>query len=182
MANWVLLENNEIKEYHDLLPKSWRNVSGLRLSENDTDFLKSLGWIRVTKNHEEFDRKNFRHIGYNYSIVDGEVIETYKVEEILPEPEISFEIKKFNFMEELRVRRNKLLEESDWTQLVDVQKIFDKETKFKWETYRQELRDFANLHENSELTDINAIEWPFVKEVILTEETVNESTESELRG
>ena len=30
MAEWVLIENNQIVEYHDLLPVNWKNVSGLQ--------------------------------------------------------------------------------------------------------------------------------------------------------
>ena len=31
--------------YRGTLPKSWRNVSGLNLSEGDEDYLKTLGWV-----------------------------------------------------------------------------------------------------------------------------------------
>ena len=31
--------------YRGLLPKSWRNISGLNLSEGDDDYLKTLGWV-----------------------------------------------------------------------------------------------------------------------------------------
>ena len=40
-------------------------------------------------------------------------------------------------MEDLRMRRNKLLAESDWTQSRDVLLSNDEE----WKTYRQQLRD-----------------------------------------
>jgi hypothetical protein len=156
MANWALVENDKVKELHDNLPKNWKNFSGLRLSVNDTEFLNSLGWFPVTKKHEEFDRSSFRHIGYDYSIVEGKVIETYKLEEIPAEPEIS----KTNFIENLRSRRDELLKESDWTQLLDVQQTFDEHTKVKWQEYRQELRDLPSVYETSEHVNIDSIEWP----------------------
>jgi len=31
--------------YRGPLPKNWRNISGLNLSEGDDDFLKTLGWL-----------------------------------------------------------------------------------------------------------------------------------------
>ena len=34
-----------IVTYRGFLPKSWRNTSGLNLSEGDDDYLKTLGWV-----------------------------------------------------------------------------------------------------------------------------------------
>ena len=31
--------------YRGTLPKNWRNIAGLNLSEGDDDFLKTLGWL-----------------------------------------------------------------------------------------------------------------------------------------
>jgi hypothetical protein len=31
--------------YRGSLPKTWRNISGLTLSEGDDDYLKTLGWV-----------------------------------------------------------------------------------------------------------------------------------------
>jgi hypothetical protein len=31
--------------YRGTLPKSWRNTSGLNLSEGDDDYLKTIGWL-----------------------------------------------------------------------------------------------------------------------------------------
>lgn len=55
-----------------------------------------------------------------------------------------------NQWEEVRIIRNELLKESDWTQLSDVSQTI----KDVWTTYRQELRDVTN-QENP----FN-IEWP----------------------
>ena len=38
------VENDNIT-YRGTLPKSWRNISGLNLSEGDDDYLKTLGWF-----------------------------------------------------------------------------------------------------------------------------------------
>jgi hypothetical protein len=42
---------------------------------------------------------------------------------------------------EVRAERNRLLAESDWTQLADV--VLTDEAKLEWATYRQELRDIT---------------------------------------
>lgn len=52
--------------------------------------------------------------------------------------------------EEIRLQRNELLGECDWTQLSDV----PMETKSVWITYRQNLRDITNQ------TDPFNIVWP----------------------
>lgn len=52
--------------------------------------------------------------------------------------------------ESLRPERNRLLAESDWTQLID--SPLDEETRSAWSQYRQELRDLTdNIDENGEV-------------------------------
>lgn len=58
--------------------------------------------------------------------------------------------------EEIRVQRNQLLSQSDWTQLNDVP--LTAEQKAQWVTYRQQLRDITNQANPEE------IEWPAVPE------------------
>ena len=54
------------------------------------------------------------------------------------EEEINYRIE--NQWEEVRVQRNQLLSESDWTQLSDI----STETKTAWAVYRQSLRDITS--------------------------------------
>jgi hypothetical protein len=49
-------------------------------------------------------------------------------------------LKLFEFTQNIRERRNKLLAESDWTQLKDVQEPVSS----KWQIYRQGLRDLPS--------------------------------------
>jgi hypothetical protein len=42
---------------------------------------------------------------------------------------------------EVRAERNRLLAESDWTQLADV--VLTEDAKLEWTAYRQELRDIT---------------------------------------
>ena len=38
------VENGSVT-YRGSLPKTWRNISGLNLSDGDDDYLKTLGWL-----------------------------------------------------------------------------------------------------------------------------------------
>jgi predicted metal-dependent hydrolase len=160
MANWVYVENNEVVEQHDLLPKNWKNISGLNLAVNDLPFLKSVGWYSVTKQHELYDESTHYISDYDYEIRENDVLEIITLTEREPVPEEEFFNKKYRFIEELRNRRNKLLIDSDWSQLQDVQNKFDEITKNKWIIYRQSLRDIVQVYSENEITNIDQVEWP----------------------
>ena len=53
----------------------------------------------------------------------------------------------------LRVERNKLLVESDWTQAVD--SPLNEQKKNEWSVYRQKLRDITQSAKN-----LNDVKWP----------------------
>ena len=40
--------------YRGTLPRTWRNISGLNLSEGDDDYLKTLGWVPYVEVSVEF--------------------------------------------------------------------------------------------------------------------------------
>jgi hypothetical protein len=86
MAEWVYVENNEILGCYDLLPQSWRNISGLNLSKDDLPFLKSLGWYRVTKDDITYDREKYSINGYDYTLRENDVLESPRLTEIVVEP------------------------------------------------------------------------------------------------
>ena len=73
-----------------------------------------------------------------YKIIEGEIVE--QVVDILPT---------------LRIQRNTLLAESDWTQLDDSPLTGAK--KIEWATYRQELRD---LPATNTATEEQNVSWP----------------------
>jgi hypothetical protein len=64
------------------------------------------------------------------------------------EEEISYRIQ--TKWEEIRIQRNELLTECDWTQLLDI----PTETKELWQTYRQSLRDITSQSNPYNIT------WP----------------------
>ena len=56
-------------------------------------------------------------------------------------------------MENVRLERNALLAQTDWTQFPDIQ--HNEELKNAWRSYRQALRDIPQA-----FTDPNAVIWP----------------------
>jgi hypothetical protein len=164
MANWALVEDKEIKELHDLLPKNWRNISGLRNSADNLAFLKKLGWYPVVKTNENYDRLLFRENGAKHQLKKDKVEETL----ILVENEsgiLSFEQLKELFMIEFRKHRNELLQQSDWTQLADVMSDMNEVDRNKWIIYRQMLRNLPELYESTDVVNIGEVQWPDVNSI-----------------
>jgi hypothetical protein len=71
------------------------------------------------------------------TLIDGVYHQTWN-QANASEAEITYRIE--NQWEEVRVLRNQLLFECDWTQLADI----PSETKELWITYRQDLRNITN--------------------------------------
>lgn len=85
MANYVYIENNIIKEYYDILPKNWQNISGFDLIE-DKDYLKSIGWHQVVKNNVDYDPNSQILKGYDYKFENDQVYENAIFESFTPMP------------------------------------------------------------------------------------------------
>lgn len=159
MANWALIEDGEIKELHDLLPQNWRNVSGLRLAENDPEFLQSLGWYGVEKQYEQYDSSLLEVQGYAHQFNGDAVIETL----LLRDAPVPATLSVDQSFSDLREKRNRLLAESDWTQLADVQ--LTEQQKQQWSSYRQALRDFPSKFANTlSYFEVQGIVWPRLDE------------------
>jgi len=170
MANWANVKNNEVVGQYDLLPKNLQNISGLDLSSNDLPFLKSVGWYPVTKQNDSWDDLTHYVSGYEYELRENDVLESIILAERQPEPQQDYSTLKNEFIENLRTTRNQKLLESDWTQLVDVQNLFDETTKNQWVIYRQKLRDITEEYLENDIVDINQVEWP---QMILPQITQN---------
>lgn len=164
MADWVLVENNEIKEYHALLPQNWRNISGLNLLINDLPALKDLGWYPIRKltfendTHVDFYtiREEFQYTIYDDYVEELRII--YK-EEYTPPPSQDIDYYVL-FMTNLRAERDRRLAASDYTQLTDIQAKLTDEVKNQINTYRQALRDLPGVCMNQGIFDINQVIWP----------------------
>ena len=68
---------NGLITYRGSLPKNWRNISGLNLSEGDDDYLKTLGWLPYVEVSVEFD-ENETPDGEDTVITETEVTSTQK--------------------------------------------------------------------------------------------------------
>ena len=60
--------------------------------------------------------------------------------------------------DDVRINRNALLAESDWTQLTDAQASLTEEQKQEWNTYRQALRDMPSTY--ADIEHVALINWP----------------------
>jgi len=76
--------------YRGTLPKAWRNISGLNLSEGDDDYLKTLGWFPYVEVAVE--------IGVD-EIADGE-------DSVITETEVTSTAKKRAMTEDEKTSRN----------------------------------------------------------------------------
>jgi len=63
--------------YRGTLPKAWRNISGLNLSEGDDDYLKTLGWFPYVEVAVEIGVDEIAD-GEDTVITETEVIATAK--------------------------------------------------------------------------------------------------------
>lgn len=158
MAEYVVVENGQITEYYGALPVSWRHISGLNLLKDDIPRLISFGWYPVVKIGVNCNPDTHITNGYSYEIFDQYVTETPIIIPLPPDQIITFEKKKEAFLADLRYRRNEMLKESDWTQLVDC--VLSNELRQQWATYRQALRDLPQLYKDNEIIDINLVIWP----------------------
>ena len=70
------VENGSVT-YRGLLPKTWRNISGLNLSDGNDDYLKTLGWVPYVEVSVEFD-ENETPDGEDTVITETEVTSTQK--------------------------------------------------------------------------------------------------------
>ena len=80
-------------------------------------------------------------------LIDGNYCRNW-IQTNASEEEISYRIQ--TKWEEIRIQRNELLTECDWTQLLDI----PTETKELWQTYRQSLRDITSQSNPYNIT------WP----------------------
>ncbi len=170
MTVYAHIEDNTITGVYDTLPNNWRNISNFSVLQGEETLLHSLGWRTIVKDNPTYDSVTHRLGNPSYNIVDDDVVETI---EILPkmisveisQPIISSEEQNINLhniaMSELRIKRDLLLLETDFTQLTDVVRINGVELTQLYDDYRQALRDLPAQYE-SDMTflDINQAIFP----------------------
>lgn len=171
MTKYAHIENNTITGVYNSLPENWKNVSNLHLLD-DPVILRSLGWRIVADATPSYNPSTQLLSNPIYTIQNDEVIESFIVDDIVNEitptieqtDEILATIKAnehIRAMEDLRVVRNSLLVQTDYTQLADVIVMHGEQLAAAYVTYRQSLRDLANTYEsNLDFTNTGNIDWP----------------------
>jgi hypothetical protein len=161
MANYVYIEDGVIKEYHDRLPNSWKNVSGFKHLASNIPVLISYGWYPVEKNHSAIDPTDGYISEYTYEILSDKVIETTVIHYFSQaEKDENVLTDRLNFFNVLRQIRNDKIGETDWTQTVDLQQTKSETWKNLWKDYRQALRDLPQDLENTTNYNISDVVWP----------------------
>ena len=122
---------NGVIDYQGSLPKNWRNVSALNLSNGDNDFLKTIGWFPLVVTDVTFDTDQT----YDTDIVTMEedrVTLVRRARDMIGEEKKIRNSRRFS---ELRRERNERLAETDFCALSDVT------LSSEMASYRQDLRD-----------------------------------------
>jgi hypothetical protein len=155
MANWAYIENNQIKEVLDELPKNWKNVSNLDALESNVDTLKNLGWYPIFHNNVNYDPVTQKLKSLKIQFDGKKVFETYDIEDL------PIDMLYEKFITELRIERDKLLKESDFMCLKDIINIKGQEWENDCIIYRQKLRDLPQKYPNVGVVyNTLNIEWP----------------------
>ena len=134
---YVFVESGEIVIYPTSLPLNWRNISNLPAVDDER--LRSFGWYpcRLVQYEGSMDGKVF--VSSLFVLEGNEYVEYQQARDKTPEEiEAEIEAQWVN----VRSRRNILLQNSDWTQLPDVD--LSEELTQKWIDYRRDLRNITN--------------------------------------
>lgn len=144
--DYIQVENGQVKGYPQSLPKNWSDVSNFYLLEDER--LRQYGWYPVRFVPAE-KTDNDVVTGQNFVVEGNEVVQ---YEQIRPKTQEEIDQENNQLWENIRNERNRLLLESDWTQLPD--SPITPEKKSEWQIYRQELRDVTTQ------PDPKNIIWP----------------------
>lgn len=177
MANYALIENDSVTELYDLYPKNWRNISNFFALENETEFLHSLGWRTIVKTTPTYNVDTQRLGNPIYTIENDTVYESREVIDLPIAPaapvytqeqiEQQLLTQHNQALDALRIKRDKLLQETDYTQLNDVIILNGPELTAEYQTYRQQLRDLPAQYENDlSFIDESTIIYPTLPGVV----------------
>lgn len=144
--DYIQVENGEVKGYPQSLPQNWADVSNFYLLEDEQ--VRKYGWYPV-RFVPATKTENDVVTGQSFVIEGNEVVQ---YEQIRPKTESEIQEELNSKWENIRVMRNSLLLESDWTQLTD--SPLSSEKKTEWSSYRQQLRDVTSQ------PDPKNIIWP----------------------
>ena len=173
MAKYAHVQDGTITGVYDLLPENWRNISNFYLLENDSETLTSLGWKTIVKSNVSYQSDTQTLGNPTYTLFEDGVYEMIEVINLTPAvvvPVVALNETELlaiktqiheAAMQQLRIARDLLLADTDFTQLVDVIKINGELLTTEYETYRQSLRDLPNAYINDlDFVDILTVVYP----------------------
>ena len=119
-------------------------------TDNNVSFGESPETNILVEEDLEFD------IDSNYSYDGEKIIVSKKTsEELKKEEDIGKALKEEGELSQLRIERNKLLDESDWVVTREREEEGSVSNYADWKTYRQSLRDITNTYKS-----IENVVWP----------------------
>lgn len=146
MSKWAVVENGDVVEYYDVLPNNWRNISNIKALEFDLETLATLSWYPVIENIQPLGQNQaYGNTTFTFDADNKNVIKNVEVIDLPPRIEVVIDLKE-EFFNVMRVQRNLLLSESDWTQLADIISIKGSIWHAAWSSYRQSLRDLPEYY------------------------------------
>lgn len=165
MVKWGYVENNIVQEVYETLPKNWQNVSNFWIYHNDVDALRRLSVYQVVDITKDLDPLTEIYGPVEYRFDNQQQI-IYKQTPILlrPNPRTQDQlIQKTAFLQTLDSMRVSKLQETDWTQLNDVQAAHDDQWKQQWQSYRANVRAIVTTYSSEpylDVIDIAQVAWP----------------------
>ena len=120
--------------YRGSLPKTWRNISGLNLSDGDDDYLKTLGWLPYVEVSVEIGTDEVAN-GEDTVVTETEVTSTAKKRAMTDAEQTA---RTASHLASIRTERNLKLADTDFYALSDVT------MSSAMTTYRQALRDITD--------------------------------------
>jgi len=130
------VENGSV-DYMGVLPKSWKNATGLHLSEGNDEFLKTLNWFPLV----ETNATPTANQTFNKDVVTIEEDKVLLIHSVRDMTEEEVASRDASNLQHLREVRDQKLVASDWTQAPDYPTPLADAKKDEWNTYRQALRD-----------------------------------------
>jgi len=151
MPIFAFVENNEIKELTDGLPKNWRTYSNFSSLENEPELLASIGWQQVEKIDPPYNLENQRLDNYKYILRNGVVtFEPEIIDIIPPTPEEiaeSIRIQNEEQWRNIRLQRDQKMRDFEWRIMRNQRQTFlglpTTDNMIDLQTYMQALADIT---------------------------------------
>lgn len=146
--SYILVKDNKIVYPYSINKLRMDNPNTSFPESIDDKFFEDFGLFRVLPTGHEYNyKKTFTEV--TPKLIDGVWTQQWEVRDAT---EQEIEERLSLRWDEVRVTRNRLLTESDWTQLDDAP--FDSTKKSLWKKYRQDLRDITKQSDPFNIT------WP----------------------